>query len=55
MWTDVAAAPAAIHVGMLDADAGSGEKAESAGGDVVGRGGKVALGTTVKAAVEDDR
>ena len=55
MWTDVAAAPAAIHVGMLDADAGSGEIAESAGEDDVGRGGNVAFGATVKAAVEDDR
>ena len=49
MWTDVAAAPAAIHVGMVDA----GEEMESREGDVVGRGEKVVLGATVEKAVVD--
>ncbi len=47
MWTDVAAAPAAIHVGMVDA----GEEMESEEGDDVGRGAKEVLGTTVDEAV----
>ncbi len=47
MWTDVAAAPAAIHVGMVDA----GEEMESKEGDDVGRGEKVVLGATVEEAV----
>jgi hypothetical protein len=53
MWTDVAAAPAAIHVGMVDAGAGEGEVTESTIDDV-GRGGKVVLGATVEASVVDD-
>jgi len=54
MWTEVAAEPAAIHVGMVDADAGAGVVTESGGGDDVERGGKVVLGATVEAAVMDD-
>jgi hypothetical protein len=54
MWTEVAAAPAAIHVGTLDAYAGAGEVTESGGEDDVERGGKVVLGATVKTAVVDD-
>ncbi len=48
----MAAAAAAIHVGMVDA--GVGEGTGTGGGDDVGRGGEVELGATVNAAVVDD-
>jgi hypothetical protein len=48
--TDVAAAPAAINVGMVDA--GEGKGTGTGGGDVVGRGGEVVFGATVEAADE---
>ena len=48
----MAAAPAAIHVGMVDA--GDGKRAGIGGEDDVGRGGEVVLGATVEAAVVDD-
>jgi hypothetical protein len=49
MWPDVAAAPTAIHVGIVDAVEGAGTG--TGGGDDVGRGGDVVLGATVEAAV----
>jgi hypothetical protein len=52
MWTDVAAALAAIHVGIVDADAGARVLTESGGKDDVGS--RVVLGATVEAAVVND-
>ncbi len=47
----MAAAPAAIHVGMVDV--GAGEGTGTGGGDDVGRGREVVLGATVEPAVVD--
>jgi hypothetical protein len=50
MCPDVAAAPAAINVGMVES--GAREGTGMGGGDDVGRGGEVMLGATVEVADE---